>query len=216
MLPAENGPSPLRADGRVRRPHQFKELSPVKVIASSLRKGNIVDVDGRLYVILTAENIHPGKGTPVTQVDMRRLSDGVKSSQRYKTTEQVERALVEDRPYQFLYADNDGFHFMNMETYDQIAVPKDVVGDQAAYLAPEMKVTLSVHEGVTVGIELPQRTVLQVIETEPTVKGQTASSSFKPAVLSNGVRTMVPPHVAPGTRIVVMTADGSYVERAKD
>ena len=161
MLPAENGPSPLRADGRVRRPHQFKELSPVKVIASSLRKGNIVDVDGRLYVILTAENIHPGKGTPVTQVDMRRLSDGVKSSQRYKTTEQVERALVEDRPYQFLYADNDGFHFANMETYDQIAVPKDVVGDQAAYLAPEMKVTLSVHEGVTVGIELPQRTVPQ-------------------------------------------------------
>lgn len=216
MLPAENGPSPLRADGHVRRSHQFKEPSPVKVIASSLRKGNIVDVDGRLYVILTAENIHPGKGTPVTQVDMRRLSDGVKSSQRYKTTEQVERALVEDRPYQFLYADNDGFHFMNMETYDQIAVPKDVVGDQAAYLAPEMKVTLSVHEGVTVGIELPQRTVLQVIETEPTVKGQTASSSFKPAVLSNGVRTMVPPHVAPGTRIVVMTADGSYVERAKD
>jgi elongation factor P len=188
----------------------------VKVIASSLRKGNIVDVDGKLYVILTAENIHPGKGTPVTQVDMRRLSDGVKASQRYKTTEQVERALVEDRPYQFLYEDNDGFHFMNMETYDQIAVPKDVVGDQAAYLAPEMKVTLSVHEGVTVGIELPQRTVLQVMETEPTVKGQTASSSFKPAVLSNGVRTMVPPHVAPGTRIVVMTADGSYVERAKD
>jgi len=188
----------------------------VKVIASSLRKGNIVDVDGKLYVILTAENIHPGKGTPVTQVDMRRLSDGVKAAQRYKTTEQVERAHVEDRSYQFLYEDNDGFHFMNMESYDQIAVPKDVIGDQAAYLQPEMKVTLSVYEGVTVGVELPQRTVLEVKETEPNVKGQTASSSFKPAVLSNGVRTMVPPHIAPGTRIVVMTADGSYVERAKD
>jgi elongation factor P len=188
----------------------------VKVIASSLRKGNIVDVDGKLYVIITAENIHPGKGTPVTQVDMRRLSDGVKSSQRYKTTEQVERAHVEDRPYQYLYGDNDGFHFMNMESFDQISVSKDIIGDQAAYLQPEMKVTLSVHEGTPVGIELPQRTVLEVVETEPTVKGQTASSSFKPAVLSNGVRTMVPPHIAPGTRIVVMTADGSYVERAKD
>jgi elongation factor P len=188
----------------------------VRVIASSLRKGNIVDVDGKLYVILSAENIHPGKGTPVTQLDMRRLSDGVKSSVRYKTTEQVERAHVEDRPYQYLYEDNDGFHFMNMENYDQISVPRDVVGNQSAYLQPEMKVTLSVHEGVTVGIELPQRAVLEVVETEPTVKGQTASSSFKPAVLSNGVRTMVPPHVAPGTRIVVMTADGSYVERAKD
>jgi elongation factor P len=188
----------------------------VKVIASSLRKGNIVEVDGKLYVILSAENIHPGKGTPVTQLDMRRLSDGVKSSQRYKTTEQVERAHVEDREYQYLYEDNDGFHFMNMETYDQIAVAKDVVGDPAAYLQPEMKVTLSVHEGVVVGIMLPQRAVLEVVETEPTVKGQTASSSFKPALLSNGVRTMVPPHIAPGTRIVVMTADGSYVERAKD
>jgi elongation factor P len=215
MLPAEMGHCLLREELRFGQPSIQGTLS-VKVIASSLRKGNIVEVDGRLYVILTAENIHPGKGTPVTQIDMRRLSDGVKSSQRYKTTEQVERAHVEDRSYQFLYEDNDGFHFMNMETYDQIAVPKDVIGDQSAYLQPEMKVTLSVYEGVTVGIELPQRAVLEVVETEPNVKGQTASSSFKPAVLSNGVRTMVPPHIAPGTRIVVTTADGSYVERAKD
>ena len=93
----------------------------MKVIASSLRKGNIVELDGKLYVILTAENIHPGKGTPVTQLDMRRISDGVKSSQRYKTTDQVERAHVEDREYQFLYQDGDGFHFMNMENYDQVA-----------------------------------------------------------------------------------------------
>ena len=188
----------------------------MKVIASSLRKGNIVDIDDRLYVILAAENIHPGKGTPVTQLDMRRISDGVKVSQRYKTTEQVERAHVEDREYQFLYSDGDGTHFMNMETYDQITVPTDVVGDQAAYLQPDMKVNLSVHEGTVVAIELPQRAVLEVVETEPTVKGQTASSSYKPAVLSNGVRTMVPPHISTGTRIVVMTADGSYVERAKD
>jgi elongation factor P len=105
---------------------------------------------------------------------------------------------------------------MNMDSYDQLTVPPDVVGDQAAYLQPEMKVHLSVHESAVVAIELPQRTVLEVVETEPTVKGQTASSSYKPAVLSNGVRTMVPPHIATGTRIVVMTADGSYVERAKD
>jgi len=188
----------------------------VKVIASSLRKGNIVDLDGKLYVILSAENIHPGKGTPVTQVDMRRLSDGVKSSQRYKTTDQVERAHVEEREYQYLYQDNDGFHFMNMESYDQVAVAEDVVGDLAVYLQPEMKVRLSVHEGVAVGLELPQRVTLEVVETEPTVKGQTASSSYKPALLSNGLRTGVPPHIATGTRIVVSTADGTYVERAKD
>jgi elongation factor P len=188
----------------------------VKVIASSLRKGNIVEIDDKLYAVMTAENIHPGKGTPVTQLDLRRISDGVKVSLRYKTTEQVERAHVEDRAYQYLYSDGDGAHFMNMETYDQITVPADVVGDQGAYLQPDMKVNLSVHEGTVVAMELPQRAVLEVVETEPTVKGQTASSSYKPAVLSNGVRTMVPPHIATGTRIVVMTADGSYVERAKD
>ncbi|MEZ5890087.1 MAG: elongation factor P [Xanthobacteraceae bacterium] len=188
----------------------------MKVIASSLRKGNIVDLDGKLYVILSAENIHPGKGTPVTQLDMRRLSDGVKSSLRFKTTDQVERAHVEEREYQYLYQDNDGFHFMNMETYDQVSVAEDVIGDQAVYLQPEMKVRLSVHDGGVVGIELPQRVTLEVVETEPTVKGQTASSSYKPAVLSNGMRTTVPPHITTGTRIVVSTADGSYMERAKD
>ena len=188
----------------------------MKVIASSLRKGNIVEIDGKLGVIVSTENIHPGKGTPVTQMDVRRIADGVKVSLRFKTTEQVERAFVEDRKHQFMYQDGDGFHFMNMDSYDQVTVDPDVVGDQAPYLQPEMKVRLSVHDTTVVAIELPQRATLEVVETEPTVKGQTASSSYKPALLSNGVRTMVPPHIAPGTRIVVMTADGSYVERAKD
>jgi elongation factor P len=188
----------------------------VKVIASSLRKGNIVEVDGKLYVVLNAESFHPGKGTPTTQVDMRRISDGVKTAQRYKTTDQVERAFVEDREHQFLYQDGEGFHFMNTESYDQVTLPQDIIGDQAAYLQPEMKVTLAVHEGVPVSIELPQKAILEVVETEPSVKGQTAASSYKPAILSNGVRTMVPPFVGIGTKIVVMTADGSYVERAKD
>jgi elongation factor P len=187
----------------------------VKVIASSLRKGNIVELDGKLYVVLNAESFHPGKGTPTTQVDMRRISDGVKVAQRYKTTEQVERAHVEDREFQFLYQDSDGFHFMNTESYDQVTLSADIVGDQSVYLQPEMKVTLAIHEGTPVSIELPQKVTLEVVDTEPTVKGQTASSSYKPALLSNGVRTMVPPFVGAGTRIVVMTADGSYVERAK-
>ena len=188
----------------------------MKVIASSLRKGNVVEVDGKLYVIVTAENIHPGKGTPVTQLDMRRISDGVKVSERYRTTEQVERAFVEDREHTYLYNDAEGFHFMNPETYDQVAVPQDIIGDQAPYLQEGMAVMLSTHNGVPIAIELPQRVTLEIVETEPTVKGQTASSSYKPAVLSNGVRTMVPPHVATGTRVVIMTTDGSYVERAKD
>lgn len=188
----------------------------MKVIASSVRKGNILEVDGKLYVVLTAENIHPGKGTPVSQLEMRRISDGVKISERYKTTDQVERAFVEDRDFNYLYQDGDGFHFMNNETYDQIQVSSDIVGDYAPYLQENMTVKLSMHEGNAVAIQLPQRVTLEVSETEPVTKGQTASSSYKPAILSNGVRTSVPPHITAGTRIVVMTEDGSYVERAKD
>ncbi|WP_019998244.1 elongation factor P [Aureimonas ureilytica] len=189
----------------------------MKVIASSLRKGNVVErEDGKLYVILFAENIHPGKGTPVTQLDMRRISDGTKVSERYRTTEQVERAFVEERDHTFLYSDGDGFHFMNPESFDQLTVPESVIGDAAPYLQENMTVQLSVYDGSAISIELPQRAIYEVVETEPTTKGQTASSSYKPAVLSNGVRTLVPPHIAAGTRIVVMTADGSYVERAKD
>ncbi|MGB3864814.1 MAG: elongation factor P [Xanthobacteraceae bacterium] len=188
----------------------------MRVIASSIRKGNVIEQNGHLYVVLSAENIHPGKGTPVSQIEMRRISDGVKISERYKTTDQVERATIEDRNYNFLYEDGDGFHFMNAETYDQVQVPKDVVGSSAPYLQENMTVKLSMHDTSPVAITLPQRVTLEVVETEPVTKGQTASSSYKPAILSNGVRSAVPPHVGVGTRIVVMTEDGSYVERAKD
>ena len=153
----------------------------MKVIASSLRKGNIVEIDGKLGVIVTVESIHPGKGTPVTQMDVRRIADGVKVALRYKTTDQVERAFVEDHKHQFMYQDSEGFHFMNMETYDQVAVPADIVGDLAAYLAPEMEVSISLHEGNPVAIELPPKAVLEVVETEPAIKSQTAASSYKPA-----------------------------------
>jgi elongation factor P len=188
----------------------------LKVIASSLRKGSVVDLEGKLYVVLSAENIHPGKGTPVTQLNMRRISDGVKISERYRTTEQVERAIVDDRNYTFLYQDGDGFHFMNPETYDQVTAPQDVIGDAAPYLTDGVVVTLSTHEGVPIAIDLPRLATFEVVETEPAVKNQTASSSYKPAILSNGLRTMVPPYIATGTRIVVLTEDGSYQERAKD
>jgi len=188
----------------------------LRVIASSIRKGNVIEQDGKLYVVVSAENIHPGKGTPVSQIEMRRISDGVKISERYKTTDQVEKATIEERNFTFLYEDGDGYHFMNPETYDQVQVSKDVIGDAAAYLQPEMTVKLSTHDVNVVSLALPQRVTLEVVETEPVTKGQTASSSYKPAILSNGIRTTVPPHIAVGTRIVVMTEDGSYSERAKD
>ena len=188
----------------------------MKVIASSLRKGNVVDIDGRLYVVLTAQNFHPGKGTPVTQVDMRRISDGTKVSERWKTTEQVERANVDEREYDFLYEDAEGYHFMEPESYDQVVVSPDVVGDGKVFLTEGMRVFLQTHNGVAISIELPQKVTVEITETEPVVKGQTASSSYKPAMCTNGLRVMVPPHISAGTRIVINTEDLSYVERAKD
>jgi elongation factor P len=188
----------------------------VSVIASSVRKGNVLEKDGRLYVILKAESIHPGKGTPVTQIEMRRIGDGIKVSERYKTTDAVEKAFVDEQKYNYLYQDGEHYVFMEPETFEQLPVGTDVVGGYAPYLQEGMEVKLSVYNGMAVAIEIPQRVTLEVVETEPVTKGQTASNSFKPAVLSNGVRTTVPSHIVAGTRVVVMTEDGAYVERAKD
>lgn len=188
----------------------------VKVIASSLRKGNVVEQDGNLHVVLTAENVHPGKGNSITNVNMRRISDGVKVIGRWRTVEMVEKADVDDREYDYLYSDGEGHHFMEPTSYEQITVPEDVIGDQKAYLTDGMKVHLMTHEGIALSMELPQRLTFEIVETEPVVKGQTASSSFKPAFLNNGLKVMVPPHIGVGTRIVILTEDNSYVERAKD
>ena len=188
----------------------------VKVIASSLRKGNVVEQDGKLHIVLTAENVHPGKGNSITNVNMRRMSDGVKVVGRWRTVEMVEKADVDDRVYDYLYSDGEGHHFMDPDNYEQLVASDDVIGDQAAYLSDGMKVHLMTFEGVPLSMELPQRMSFEVVETEPVVKGQTASSSYKPAVLNNGLRVMVPPHIGTGTRIVIMTDDNSYVERAKD
>lgn len=187
----------------------------MKVIASSLRKGNVVELDNKLYVVLTAENFHPGKGTPTTSVDMRRISDGVKVSERWRTTEMVEKANVDEREYDFLYEDGEGFHFMEPATYEQVTVTADVVGDAKVFLSDGLKVYLKTYDGVAISIELPQKLMVEIVETEPVVKGQTASSSYKPAMCTNGVRVMVPPHIGAGTKIIISTEDNSYVERAK-
>ncbi len=188
----------------------------VKIIASSVRKGNVLEIDGKLAVVMTAENIHPGKGTPVTHLELRRIQDGVKLTERYRTTDQVERAFLDEKDFNYLYEDDMGYNFMQPETFDQISISKDVVGDQGIWLQEGMTCLVSLFEGNPISIELPQRVTLEIVESDPVVKGQTASSSYKPAKLSNGARIMVPPHIGSGTRVVIMTADGSYVERAKD
>lgn len=189
----------------------------VKVIASSLRKGNVVEMgDGRLYVVLSVSSYHPGKGTPTTSADLRRISDGTKVSERWKTTDQVEKAMVDEREYDFLYEDGEGYHFMEPETYEQVVVTEDIMGDNKVYLQEGMRCFLKTHEGVPIALEVPQKITVEITETEPVIKGQTASSSYKPAMADNGLRIMVPPHIDAGTRVVINTEDNTYVERARD
>jgi elongation factor P len=188
----------------------------VKVIASEVRKGNVLEIDGDLCTVLKAESIRPGKGTPTTHIDMRRISDGVKIVKSYRTTETVERAFLDEKTFNYLYEDDMGYNFMEPETFEQISIPKDLIGDQAIWLQENMPCTVQLFEGKPVAVQLPPRVVLEIVEADPVVKGQTASSSYKPAKLSNGARVMVPPHIEAGTRVVVRTEDGEYVERSKD
>jgi len=154
----------------------------VKIIASGLRKGNVVEhSDGKLYVVLKAESFHPGKGTPTTQVDMRRISDGVKISERFKTTDTVERAFVETAPYTYLYQDGDQYVFMNPENFEQVHVPAELIGESTAYLQENMECMIALHNGLPISVELPQRVTLEIVETEPVIRNQTAASSFKPS-----------------------------------
>jgi elongation factor P len=188
----------------------------VKVIASEVRKGNVLDIDGQLCTVMKAESIRPGKGTPTTHIDMRRISDGVKLVKSYRTTESVERAYLDEKNFTYLYQDDTGFHFMDPESFEQIQISSDLLGDSAQWLQENMTCSVQLFEGSPVAIELPAKVTLRITEAEPVVKGQTASSSYKPAILENGARVMVPPHIESGIRVIVMTADGSYVERAKD
>jgi elongation factor P len=189
----------------------------VKVIASGVRKGNVIEhEDGKLYIVLKAESMHPGKGTPTTTIDMRRISDGVKTVVRYKTTDAMERAFVETIMHTYLYQDGDSYIFMNPESFEQVPLTGDMVGDYVPYLQEGMECQIAMFNDGPISIEIPPRITLEITECEPAIKNQTASSSFKPAMLNNGVRTLVPPHINVGTRIVVDTNDGSYVERAKD
>jgi elongation factor P len=192
------------------------ETAVVKVIASEVRKGNVLDMDGQLCTVMKAEIVRPGKGTPTTHIDMRRISDGVKLVKSYRTTESVERAYLDEKNYNYLYQDDMGYNFMEPETFEQISISKELLGDSAQWLQENMVCSVQLFEGTPVAIELPAKVTLLITEAEPVVKGQTASSSYKPAILENGARIMVPPHVGSGVRVIVMTEDGSYVERAKD
>lgn len=188
----------------------------MQVDANTLRKGHVVDYNGKLWSVLKSEIMIPGKGAAVVQVEMRDVRAGVKTNVRFRTQETVERVQLHDYEMQFLFASGDDYTFMNQENFEQLSIPKDVIGDPVAFLQEGMVCNVQTYEGAALSVTLPATVVLELIEADPVVKGQTASSSYKPAKLSNGVRVMVPPFVEAGTRIVVNTADGTYVERVRD
>ncbi|MXV43658.1 elongation factor P [Saccharibacter sp. 17.LH.SD] len=188
----------------------------MKQQANLIRAGQVIEHNGRRWTVLKQQILTPGKGGAFIQVEMRDLNSGNKSNERWRTADTVERLLTEDRDYIYSYMDGDNIVLMDPETFEQTMLSKDILGDQLPFLQDNMQLELKLVEGDPVAVTLPPQVTLEVVEADPVVKGQTASSSYKPAKLSNGVKVMVPPFVEAGERIVVRTDDASYVERAKD
>ncbi len=187
----------------------------MKMQANQMRPGMVIEYNGKPCVVIDYELVIPGKGNATIQVKMRDVATGVKTEQRWRTADFVEKLMSEDRDCQYLFSDGTDLTFMMTDTYDQFTVPKELLGDRAAYLQDNMEVVVQFIEDKPVGVELPAKVIQTVVETEPVIKGQTVSSSYKPAVLDNGLRIGVPPFVATGDKIVVSTIDNTYVERAK-
>ncbi|MBV1835122.1 MULTISPECIES: elongation factor P [Novacetimonas] len=187
----------------------------MKQQANLIRAGQVIEHDGRRWTVLKQQIITPGKGGAFIQVEMRDLKTGNKTNERWRTADTVERLMTEEKEYTYSYMDGDNIVLMDPETFEQLLLPLDLLGDQAPFLQDNMTLVLNLVEGDPVGVVLPSQVTLEVVEADPVVKGQTASSSYKPARLSNGVKTMVPPFIEAGESIVVRTEDGSYVERAK-
>ncbi|MGH6986166.1 MAG: elongation factor P [Caulobacteraceae bacterium] len=187
----------------------------MKINGNAIRVGNVIQHDGGLWLAVKTAHVKPGKGGAFAQVELKNLIDGRKLNERFRSSDNVERVTLEQKEFQFLYEQGDALVFMDQKTFDQIELQKAFVGeDQARFLHDGMVVSLEFHEDRPIGIELPESVVLQVVETEPTVKGQTASSSYKPAKASNGMRIMIPPYMGEGERIVVSTETGEYLRRA--
>ena len=189
----------------------------MKVNANALRAGAVIDHSGRLCRVVRVRHTQPGKSVAYVQVELKDIRDGTKLHERFRSSEAVERIRLEEHPYQYLYSDGATYTFMDLQTFDQVSLERDLVGeDKVHFLQDNMEVTIERYEGMLISVQLEGLVTLEVVETGPVLKGQTATSVYKPAVLENGVRVMVPPHIGQGKRIVVNTSDGSYVERATD
>ncbi|VAW18306.1 Translation elongation factor P [hydrothermal vent metagenome] len=187
----------------------------MKINGNEIRPGNVIQHKKELWVAVKVNHVKPGKGGAFAQVELKGIVSNTKLNERFRSAETVEKIRLEQKDYQFLYTQNDMLVFMDNETYEQLELMAEFVGERAKFLQDGMKVTVESHEGTPLGVSLPQFVTLEVKETEPSVKGQTAANSFKPAILENGVKVMVPPFVSQGERIVVDTGEVTYFKRAE-
>ena len=187
----------------------------MKIEGNAIRPGNVIRHKDELWVAVKIKHTQPGKGGAYLQVELRGVRDGTKLNERFRSSQAVERVRLDQKEHQFLYAEGDQLVFMDTESYDQVQIDRALIGDGATFLQDGMMVTIESFEGMLIDVELPETVVMEVTETEPAIKGQTATASYKPAILEGGVRVMVPPFVGPGERVVVNTADGTYSKRAE-
>ena len=185
-----------------------------KINGNEIRPGNVIEHNGGLWAAVKTNAVKPGKGGAFNQVELKNLIDGTKLNERFRASETVERVRLEQKDFSYLYEQGEMLFFMDAESYEQLELQKDFVGDRAAFLQDGMTVTVELYEEKPIGISLPDQVTLEVSEADPVVKGQTAASSYKPAVLENGVRVMVPPFISAGERIIVDTSEITYIRRA--
>ena len=186
----------------------------MKISGVDIRPGNILEHEGGIWKVAKIQHTQPGKGGAFMQVEMKNLEDGRKTNIRYRSADTVEKVRLDTKDFQFLFADGDDYVFMDQETYDQITIAAKLLGDEAAFLQDGMQVMLEMYDERPISVQLPDQIEATIVEADAVVKGQTASSSYKPAILDNGVRVMVPPHISSGTRIVVDVYAKEYVRKA--
>ena len=190
------------------------EAAKHAITAPAIRPGNVIEHDGGLWVAVKTNAVKPGKGGAYNQVELKNLINGTKLNERFRAAETVEKVRLEQKDFTFLYEQGDALVFMDDESYEQLELDKEFVGERAAFLQDGMKVTVELHEERPIGISLPDQVTLTITEADPVVKGQTAASSYKPAVLENGIRVMVPPFISSGEKIIVDTNEITYISRA--
>lgn len=187
----------------------------MKINGNEIKPGMVIQHKDSLWVAVKTNAVKPGKGGAFNQVEMKNLLDGRKDNERFRASETVERVRLEQKEFQYLYAEGDMLVFMDMESYEQLELQKDFVGERAAFLQDGMSVSVELYEDKPIGVTLPEQVTLKIVEADPVVKGQTVSSSYKPAVMENGVRVMVPPFIEAGETILVDTAAIEYIRRAE-